>query len=227
MERVPEPDLMDDDEQARAYAFADFAEPHEAFVDAFQRCFPSLAVDGVVLDLGCGPADISIRFARRFPRCHVHGIDGAPAMLRYGEELTGKAGLKERVRLVQGYLPDDEPPLASYDAVITNSLLHHLEQPAVLWRSVARYARAGAPVFVMDLMRPSSREQAQAFVDEYAADEPDVLRHDFFHSLLAAYSVDEVRAQLADAGLDDALQVAAESDRHLIVWGRAPGSSPR
>ena len=35
MERIPEPDLMSEQEQARAYAEADFSEPHENFVDLF------------------------------------------------------------------------------------------------------------------------------------------------------------------------------------------------
>ena len=46
-----------------------------------------------------------------------------------------------------------------------------------------------------------------------------MLKRDFHQSLLAAYTPDEVRAQLATAGLDQ-LKVEAVSDRHLIVWGR-------
>jgi len=227
MERVPEPELMDDEEQARAYASADFSEPHEGFVDAFQRCFAERTVDGLVLDLGCGPADISIRFARRYPACKVHGVDAADAMLRCGEERLKAAGLGERVSLHRAYLPHDPPPASPYDVVICNSLLHHLHDASVLWQSIANHASPGAPIFVMDLMRPASREEAQRLLDEHAAGEPAVLRHDFFHSLLAAYSVEEVRAQLVHAGLDGSLQVAAESDRHLIVWGEAPRSDPR
>jgi len=36
--------------------------------------------------------------------------------------------------------------------------------------------------------------------------------------LLAAYRPDEVRQQLARAGLED-LTVEVVSDRHMIVWG--------
>lgn len=71
----------------------------------------------------------------------------------------------------------------------------------------------------MDLMRPASREAAYALVAEYAAGEPAILRHDFLHSLLAAYRVDEVVAQLRDAGLAS-LTAKAVSDRHLLVHGR-------
>ena len=80
MERIPEPDLMDDAEQAEAYAEADFSEPHEAFVRHFKTCFPDF-LSGELLDLGCGTADVIIRLARVFPGVNITGIDGAQAML--------------------------------------------------------------------------------------------------------------------------------------------------
>jgi len=218
MDRTPEPELMLDPEQARAYADADFEAPHSRFVELFHEAFPGLAVDGPVLDLGCGPGDIAMRFARAFPDAQVDGIDGAPAMLKEGERLLAGSGLESRVRLVHACLPADPPPRDAYRGIISNSLLHHLHDPAVLWDAIARYTAPGGFVFVMDLMRPDSRESAEALVQEYAAGEPEVLRRDFFHSLLAAFRVDEVRGQLARAGLDG-LGVRAVSDRHLVVSG--------
>jgi hypothetical protein len=89
----------------------------------------------------------------------------------------------------------------------------------VLWDTVRRATATGGWVFVMDLMRPRDQTQAKRFVDLYAAGEPEILRRDFFNSLLAAYRLDEVRTQLRTAGLDH-FQSEAASDRHLIVWGR-------
>lgn len=220
MERVPEPELMDSDEQARAYATADFEQPHNMFVQRFTAAFPGERVTGRVLDLGCGPADITIRFARAYPECVVDGIDGAEAMLRYGRAAVSGAGLAARIRLIQARLPGGRPPHDDYCAVISNSLLHHLDDPLVLWHAVAAHAARGAPVFIMDLLRPPSRERAERLKQKYAAGEPEVLQQDFFNSLLAAYTADEVREQLGVAGLGQ-LQVEVISDRHLTVSGRA------
>lgn len=221
MDRIPEPELMNEEAQARAYAEADFAEPHDHFVALFGECFPGVDPAGWVLDLGCGPGDITLRFARAHPRCHIDGVDGAEAMLALGHEAVEAAGLIDRIRLVHGYLPGAQLPRRRYEAVISNSLLHHLADPHALWAAIIAHAGVRAPVFVMDLMRPASREAAAALADEYAAGEPEVLRRDFHHSLLAAYTPEEVEAQLAAAGLEG-LAVRPVSDRHLIVSGYAP-----
>lgn len=215
--RTPEPDLMDGAEQALAYAEADFSEPHDAFVAHFRRLFPDFAA-GAVLDLGCGPADIAIRFCRALPAISLTGVDGADAMLELGRQAVERHGLAARLALERRYLPDPTLATAHYDAAISNSLLHHLGDPAVLWQTVKHATRPGAPVVVMDLMRPASLEAAGQLAERYASDAPAVLRHDFYHSLLAAYRPDEVRAQLADAGLAH-FSVEAVSDRHLLIWG--------
>jgi hypothetical protein len=71
----------------------------------------------------------------------------------------------------------------------------------------------------MDLLRPESPEAAQAIVDQYAANEPAILRRDFYNSLLAAFTEDEVAAQLAEMNLSRLL-IDVIDDRHWIVSGR-------
>lgn len=222
MERVLEPELMDDLEQARAYAEADFAEPNGHFVELFDERFPEWEARGPILDLGCGPGDISLRLAHRFPACEIHGVDGSAAMLQFAEQARRAHQAAARVSFIEGLLPGAELPYPRYQGVVSNSLLHHLHQPAGLWQTISGRAAPGAPILVMDLMRASSPAHAQALVDNYAEGEPDVLRQDFYHSLLAAFEIDEVRAQLDAAGLTD-LQVEPVSDRHLAVWGRMRG----
>lgn len=223
MERIPEPELMDDESQAQAYAEADFEEPNSRFIELLQGAFPLEAITGYVLDLGCGPGDITLRVARTWPQCIIHGVDGAAAMLQYAQQIAHKAGLDKRVQFVRGRLPEATLPREKYNVLISNSLLHHLPEPTILWNSLKRYGVHGAPVFIMDLYRPASCAEAQALVKYYAADEPPILQRDFFNSLRAAFDPSEVQQQLAQTGLDS-LQVEVVSDRHLAISGFLPAS---
>jgi SAM-dependent methyltransferase len=221
MQRIPEPELMDEFEQARAYAEADFSEPNERFVEIFASEFPGPRT-GTMLDLGCGPGDITLRLARRNPGVQVDGLDGSQAMLAFGEaKLRQAPELASRVRFVEGILPGARLPRGRYGAVVSNSLLHHLHDPLVLWRAVLGHGAPGAAVLVMDLYRPESAGVAQEIVEAYAGEEPEVLKRDFYNSLCAAFDPAEVRDQLSRCGLG-ALEVRTVSDRHMVVAGRLP-----
>jgi cyclopropane fatty-acyl-phospholipid synthase-like methyltransferase len=216
MERVLEREIMDDPEQVRAYAEADFQEENQGFVDYFLRLYDDLD-DGHVVDLGCGPGDIAIRLARSLPNCRITGIDASSPMVAWAEEAVKKAGLAHRIDfLCQRF--QDASLLAPADAVISNSLAHHVPNPLRFWYGMKNLVKSGGPVLVMDLLRPDSPEEAQAIVDQYAAQAPERLRQDFFHSLLAAFTEDEVASHLAELNLSR-LMVDVPDDRHWIVYG--------
>ncbi len=217
MQRIPETELMDDFEQARAYALADFSEPHNHFIELFREKFPN-EVTGVVLEPGCGTGDITQRFAEAFPACRIHALDGAEQMLMFARQRIDFARLHEQIRIFCRTLPVEEMPLEKYDVVISNSLLHHLIEPQVLWQAVNQFTRPGSAVFIMDLRRCESSEAARQMVQQYAVNEPEVLQQDFYNSLHAAFTPDEVSEQLHEAGLDT-LKVEVISDRHLIIYG--------
>ena len=212
---------MDGDDQAQAYAQADFSEPHDHFIELLADSFPDLPDVGTALDLGCGPGDVALRFARAFEGWTVNGLDGSSAMLRYGYEAVAEAGLEERVVLAKSYIPDGNAPAEGYDLVFSNALLHHLSQPEALWKAIKRWAAPGAPVFVKDLLRPHDAAEARKLAADQVGYEPEVLQRDFHNSLLAAYTIDEVEAQLRQAELP--FDVRQVSDRHLVASGRIQG----
>lgn len=218
MHRIPESELMDSPEQAQAYASADFSEPNEAFIAYFREKFPDFK-QGSVLDLGCGTADVTIRFARAYPDVTLSGVDGASAMLEVGMHAVRDSDMAERIYLEHQYLPDESLFEEKFDAIISNSLLHHLDDPMTLWQTVKQAAKPGAPVLVMDLMRPASVVEAMQLVRKYAADASPLLQSDYYHSLLASYQLQEVKKQLYKADLDN-FKVEVVSDRHILIWGK-------
>jgi trans-aconitate methyltransferase len=221
-QRIPEPELMEDPAQAAAYAAADFAAAHDALVRDLLDRHPGVRDRRLrVVDLGCGPADVTVRLARALPGATIAGVDAGPAMLGHGRDRVRDAHLAERVVLhlarVDAALGASIGPA---DLVVSNSLLHHLRDPGDLWAAVAALAVPGTLVHVADLSRPVTSAEVDDLVAREAAGEPEVLREDFRRSLRAAYRPAEVEDQLRRAGLLGALHVTAVPDRHLVVWGQ-------
>ena len=216
MNRSLEPELMEDEAQVQAYASADFSQENQRFVDRFREYFPDFS-DGHVLDLGCGPGDIPIRFAQAVPGCQMTGVDASAPMVRIAEETVRRASLSGRVTFRCERF-QDLAGASIADAAISNSLLHHVPNPLQFWHKLRLTVKPGSPVLVMDLLRPESPEEAQAIVERYASGAPDILRRDFYNSLLAAFTEDEIGAQLAQMNLTRLL-LDVPDDRHWVVGG--------
>lgn len=219
MKRTVEPELMEGAEQSLAYAQADFEQPHNYFIELFKEKFPENII-GNVLDLGCGTGDITLRFAKVYADCNIDGIDGSQEMLFYAQKdlVSSDKNIQNRVNFVEGTLPEVTLPLPNYEVIISNSLLHHLHQPLILWQTVKKYSKNKTKIFIMDLFRPHNREEAQKLVNTYAGNEPQILQQDFFNSLCAAFTLDEVKQQLQTENLDY-LSLEQISDRHFIIYG--------
>jgi trans-aconitate methyltransferase len=219
MERILEPELMDDEDQAEAYAHADFEEPHSRIIELFEAKFPHTEIEGPILDLGCGPGDVTFRFARCFPGAPIDAIDGSAAMIRLAnsrkadENATGK-----NITFIESLIPGNAIPREKYSLIVSTSFLHHLHDPSVLWKTILKHAECGTKIFVCDLFRPKSSEVALRIVNQYSGSEPEVMKRDFYNSLLAAFEPDEVEQQLSAAGLSE-LTVKMVSDRHVIIFG--------
>jgi ubiquinone/menaquinone biosynthesis C-methylase UbiE len=107
----------------------------------------------------------------------------------------------------------------AFDAAISNSILHHLPEPAGPLAEMARVIRPGGVLFVRDLLRPETSQALDHLVEIYAANEVPHARRMFRESLHAAYTLDEVRRALASNGLP-AHWVVQTSDRHWTIAGR-------
>jgi ubiquinone/menaquinone biosynthesis C-methylase UbiE len=78
-----------------------------------------------VLDAGCGTGLTALRIAARHPGCAVHGIDISPKMIAAARRNSEEKGLAADFRV--GSITALPYPDASFDAVITNIMFHHLD----------------------------------------------------------------------------------------------------
>jgi ubiquinone/menaquinone biosynthesis C-methylase UbiE len=210
LERILEPEVMDPAEEARDYNAMDHAAVNVAFVE-------NLLAEGMpgdsVLDLGTGTALIPIELCGRHDRCRITAVDAAAHMLEIARANVESAGLGSRIELQQVNARQLPWPDNAFDAVISNSIIHHIPRPVECLQEAIRVARPGGLLFFRDLLRPDSRAELERLVQTWAGNESDHARQMFADSLHAALSLEEMRALVRDFGFPVAT-VRQTTDRH-------------
>jgi ubiquinone/menaquinone biosynthesis C-methylase UbiE len=218
--RVLEPEAMDTAEEARDYDAMDHAEVNARFVADFLAVHgPCLG--GTILDVGTGTARIPIELARADPSAQVLGIDLSQAMLDRAVLNISGAGLATRIRCERVDAKTLPYESGRFEAVVSNSIVHHIPDPHPVLAEMARLVAPGGTLFVRDLARPESREAISALVSQYAGSETPSARALFEASLNAALTVDEVRAMVHALGMP-VVGVMMTSDRHWTWTWRRP-----
>jgi len=100
-----------------------------------------------VCDIACGPGHLALSFAGRVSR--ITGVDAAPNMLRQFEKLAKERDVK--VETIQAYAEEVPLPSNSFDAVVSRLAPHHFPDVTKAVREMARLARPGGCVALIDL----------------------------------------------------------------------------
>ena len=218
--RLLEPEAMDTPEEARSYDDMDHSEVNQRFVADFLAAHGPTR-GGTILDLGTGTARIPIALATADLGARVLAVDMAGHMLAIAGRNVINAGLSDRVALQRADAKRLPFPSAGFEAVVSNSLVHHIPEPAAVFAELARLVAPGGTLFVRDLARPESWQDVEKLVSHYAGNEPAAAQAMFRASLHAALTLAEVQGLIRGAGLDPQ-DAAMTSDRHWTwVWNRA------
>jgi ubiquinone/menaquinone biosynthesis C-methylase UbiE len=216
---VLEPEAMDTPDEAREYDAMDHAAVNARFVADFLDAHGPCR-GGAILDVGTGPARIPITLCHADPRANVLGIDLARHMLDRARRNVEEAGLSDRIKLQLLDAKGIPYPDGQFEAVISNSIVHHVADPSPALAEMVRLVAPGGTLFVRDLRRPEDDETLASLVAAYAGGESEVARSLFAASLRAALTIEEVRGLVAARGLRED-EVATSSDRHWTwTWQR-------
>ena len=210
LHRILEPEVMDTPEEARDYNEMDHSEVNRIFVDDLLACGE---VSGNILDLGAGTALIPIELCERVEDCRVMASEMSASMLDLAVYNLAVSSVAERIQLDQAdakqlHYEDDQ-----FDIVMSNSIVHHIPEPAAVLGEAVRVAKPGGLLFFRDLMRPVESADVSRLVATYAADANEHQRKLFDDSLRAALDLDEIRELVASLGFSRET-VQATSDRH-------------
>ena len=223
--RTLENEVMDTATEAVNYDAMNHADVNRRFADDF---FAALAESNdtsssslSILDVGTGTAQIPIEICSRQDDLKITGVDLAAHMLQLGMKNVLRAGLANQIRLEQvdakGLPYADE----SFDAVISNSIVHHIPEPIHALREMKRVLRPGGLLFVRDLLRPADAATVEHIVAQYAVTADQHQQQMFRASLHAALTLEEIRNLLRQLSLSETW-VSQSSDRHWTLLGNIP-----
>jgi ubiquinone/menaquinone biosynthesis C-methylase UbiE len=213
--RILEPELMDTEDEALEYHAMDFSEPDGRFArDALALVAAVKAPE--LIDFGTGTAKIPVLLCRTRQDARVYAVDPAAEMLRVASRHVAEARLDGAITLARSDGRATKLAAGRFDAVLSNSTVHHIHQPAALFREMKRVLKPGGAILVRDLCRPRSMDDAWAIVKRVAAGDSLRQQQLFFDSLCAALTVEEVEKILAEVGWSD-LRVTMSSDRHWSI----------
>jgi len=103
-----------------------------------------------VLDIGCGTGTFVSLLKQRYPTVEVIGLDPDPKALARAKRRAEQAALS--VRFDQGFADTLEYPAATFDAIFSSFMFHHLEGEVreKTLREVRRVLKPGAVFYLLD-----------------------------------------------------------------------------
>src|SRR6266446_2589048 len=138
--RTLEPEVMDSPEEAHDYDSMDHTAVNDLFVADFRAVWNGA---GPVLDVGTGTAQIPIAFCRIAPAARIVAVDAAESMLAVGRDNVARAGLADRLELKLADAKKLPFADAEFAAVMSNSIVHHIPEPAAVVAEMVRVLQPG------------------------------------------------------------------------------------
>ncbi|MDZ4688633.1 MAG: methyltransferase domain-containing protein [Planctomycetaceae bacterium] len=223
--RVLEPEVMDAESDAADYDAMDHSHVNRVFVADVLSVWcagrtPNESAP-TAFDAGTGTALIPIELLQQGWTGSVMAADAAPSMLELARRNVERAGYRDRIESVLRDCKAPPEAAGSFDLVMSNSIVHHIPQPAGVLSECWRILKPGGLLFVRDLFRPDDAATVDALVRQYAGNDNAHQQMLFRDSLHAALTVAEVQALIEPLDIPRSA-VQATSDRHwtLSAWKR-------
>ena len=227
MDRRAEPELMNTKDQVDSYSEADFSKGEIKFIRLIKNYLKKnnihLTPNDLIVDLGCGPGNISEKLSKEWPNTSVLGIDGSKEMIHKAKI---RKNLQEKPLNNLNYLCEDIKNIKLVDIsdkkhinlLVSNSLIHHITHINEFFECILSLSSENTLNFHKDLIRPINEKYALKLKAECALKYNETLTSDYYASLQASYRVDELRNLILDKNLVH-LDVLEEDNKYLILYG--------
>ena len=208
-----------------AIKYAEFAKDtptmQEAYANLANRVAATIS-DGTFLEVGPGPAFVSIYIAKRIPQAQIIGLDISETMIRIGRRNVAEAGLSERITFRQAdavAMPFDD---AEFDFVVSSGSLHHWSKPVEVFDEIYRVLKLGRSALVYDVRKDAPKQK----VDEFSRHIKSwFMRWGLRHSVGESYTQQGIEELLSRTRFKEAERIELD-DLGMFIWLRRRVSPP-
>ena len=230
MNREPEPELMNKKSQVKAYCAADFSCGEINLIKFISNYLKvnnvNLSSNDLIVDLGCGPGNITEKLSESWPNVNVLGIDGSQEMIKEAESRMLKNKILNKYNNLN-YLCSDIRKISSHSIfsrkkitlLVSNSFIHHIIDIDDFFRFIVNISNKETINFHKDLIRPKDGKTALKLKDKCSQKYSNILTNDYYASLKASYRINEVQKKISELKLNS-MNVIEESEEYLIVYGK-------
>ncbi len=230
MERIPESELMESRKQVLSYVEGDFSKGENQFVDFINHYLISnqihLTNEDLIVDLGCGPGNITEKIALKWPDANVIGIDGSKEMIKQAKIRNNLDLNMKTLKNINYFCSDirsiDLKEISSKSNIkllVSNSLLHHIISIDHFLDCICNLSTEDTINFHKDLIRPKDEKTALELKEKCNGIYNNVLLNDYYASLKASYTKDELKKIISERMLHS-LDVIEDGDEYLILYGK-------
>ena len=230
MRRVAEPELMIRREQVIAYSEGDFSEGEKNFIKFINNYLKKnkvkLTSDDLIVDLGCGPGNITEKLSLRWPYANILGIDGSDEMILQAENnkiknksIGALTNLNYLCADIKKLKLKDLTPYKNIRLLVSNSLIHHITHVDEFFEFIKTLSTKDTINFHKDLIRPKNEKRAIELKVKCAEEFSNILADDFYASLKASYTKIELKTKILEKNLSS-LDLIEDDNKYLIVYGK-------
>lgn len=179
-----------------AIKYAEFAGNSEEMQNEYRRLAEkvvSLFEGGKLLEIGPGPAYISIEIAKRLPKVEIIGLEISDTMIEIAKKNAKEHEVSEKITLKKGDASKMPLEDSEFDFVLTSGSLHHWKKPTQVVDEIYRVLRPGCRALVSDLMKDAPKEKVHDFANKI---DSKLMRWGLKHSFKESYTARQIEQMI-------------------------------
>jgi ubiquinone/menaquinone biosynthesis C-methylase UbiE len=184
--------------------------------DAFVTRAVGLGIEsGILLDAGTRAGLIALKIAWRNENLVAMGLDTVGPLVERARETAAAWELNDRAVFQVGDPRHMRFKSGYFDLIVSDCSLHRFDNVVAVLKEMGRVLKPKGALLIRDYSRPN-RIKMIGKIQQHAARLGDAMRPQLEQSIQAAYTPDEIRSAIAEAGVSGITIDTSDPDYYVL-----------